>query len=342
MITALVTLPNIVALCTLLALTAYVTFGGADFGGGIWDGLASGPRQAAQRTLIAHTIGPIWEANQVWLVLVVVLLFTCFPAAFAAIMTVLHIPIALMLIGVVLRGSAFTFRAYDTSGDAAQQRWGRTFAMASVITPVLFGVCIGTIASGALRPTVPSMGAYAIYVAPWLAPFPIACGIFTLALFSFLAAVYLTVEAREPALQNDFRRRALWSTVAVFIAAFGTLLLAHREAPRLQTGVTATPWAPALHIATGLAAIIAIWALWTRRYRLARVAAPAQVALIMWGWGASQYPDILPGWMTIAGAAAPAITLRLTLIGLAGGTVILAPSLWYLFRLFSSAIPATE
>ena len=224
-----------------------------------------------------------------------------------------------MLIGIVLRGSAFTFRAYDTDGDAAQQRWGRLFAMASVITPLLLGVCIGTVASGALRPVASGMTAYAIYIAPWFAPFPIACGVFTLALFSFLAAVYLTVEATAPALRNDFRRRALWSAAAVFIAAFGTLLLAHREAPRLQAGVTATPWAPVLHGATGLAAIIAIWALWTRRYRLARVAAPAQVALILWGWGASQYPDILPGWMTIAGAAAPAITLRLTLIGLAGG-----------------------
>jgi cytochrome bd-type quinol oxidase subunit 2 len=125
-------LPMLVAGIAGVALTAYVLLGGADYGGGVWDLLASGPRREKQRELIAHAIGPIWEANHVWLILVVVLLFTCFPPAFAQLMTVLHIPITLLLIGIVLRGSAFTFRAYDATHSAVQERWGMIFAIASV------------------------------------------------------------------------------------------------------------------------------------------------------------------------------------------------------------------
>ena len=131
-----------------LSLNAYVLFGGADFGGGVWDLLASGPRRNRQREVIAHALGPIWEANHVWLILAIVLTFTCFPPVCARLGTVLHIPLTLMLIGIVLRGSAFTFRTYDSQHDATQRRWGRIFSSASVITPVLLGVSIGAVAAG--------------------------------------------------------------------------------------------------------------------------------------------------------------------------------------------------
>src|SRR5450432_3610702 len=112
----------------MIALNFYVLSAGADFGGGVWDFLASGPRRQAQRDLISHALAPIWEANHVWLILVIVLLFTCFPAAFSTIAIALHIPLSLMLIGIVLRGSAFIFRSYGSNHDAAQLRWGRVFA----------------------------------------------------------------------------------------------------------------------------------------------------------------------------------------------------------------------
>lgn len=332
------TAANVVAACLLLALTAYTVLGGADFGGGVWDLLATGPRRDAQRALVADAIAPIWEANHVWLVLAVVILFTCFPPAFALLATVLHIPLALMLIGIVLRGSAFTFRAYGSESDAAERRWGRVFAVASVITPVLLGVCVGAVASGAVGGVPPGAGAYARFVAPWLAPFPLACGALALASFAFLAATYLTVdatdEAHDAALREDFRRRALWSAVVVFATAFLALVVARGTGLALGHALTERGWAVALHGATGIAAVTAIWALWTRRWRLARLAAPAQVALILLGWGAAQYPWLVPGQLTIGGAAAPAVTLRLTLLGLAGGALVLAPSLWYLFRVF--------
>src|SRR6185436_5848430 len=135
----------------MASLTLYALFAGADFGGGVWDLLASGPRKRAQRQLIAHAIGPVWEANHVWLILAVVLMFVCFPLAWAALSTALHVPLTLLLVGVVLRGSAFAFRSYGSDDDAAQRRWGRTFAMASVVTPLTLGMCVGATASGAIR-----------------------------------------------------------------------------------------------------------------------------------------------------------------------------------------------
>ena len=137
-----------VAAVMLLSLVIYSLFGGADYGAGVWDLLARGPRAEAQRELIAHAIGPVWEANHVWLIIVIVLLFTGFPAAFSAVMTTLHVPLSLMLIGVVLRGSAFTFRSYDNT-EIGKHRWNRVFALPSVVTPILLGSVIGAIATGA-------------------------------------------------------------------------------------------------------------------------------------------------------------------------------------------------
>jgi cytochrome d ubiquinol oxidase subunit II len=328
-----VSLPDLIAALLLVALNAYVLFGGADFGGGIWDLLASGPRRAAQRTLVADAIGPIWEANHVWLILVIVLLFTCFPPAFAEVATTLHIPLSLMLIGIVLRGSAFTFRAHHGPDGALALHWGRIFAIASALTPVFLGMCLGALASGAV-PRAGKTGFHAAFVTPWLTPFCGAVGILALTLFAFLAAVYLTVEARDRALQEDFRLRALAAAAAVFVAAAGTLLLALGGAPLVGAGLSASAWALPLHVATGVAAVLAIGALWRRAYRAARVAAAAQVSLILWGWGLAQYPYVVPPTLTIADAAAPRITLTLVLWALAAGALVLFPSLAYLFRVF--------
>src|SRR5947199_9124883 len=142
------TLPNLLAGIVFVALNAYAVLGGADFGGGVWDLLALGPRRERQRELIAEAIGPVWEANHVWLILAIVLLFTCFPPAFARLGTLLHIPLSLVFIGVVLRGSAFTFWRYGA--DEEQRHWGVVFAIASLITPFLLGTTAGTIASGDL------------------------------------------------------------------------------------------------------------------------------------------------------------------------------------------------
>lgn len=312
------------------ALIIYAVLGGADYGGGVWDLFASGPRAADQRRLIAEAIAPVWEANHVWLILVLVVLFTAFPTAFAAIGTSLHIPLTLMLVGVVLRGTAFTFRHYDDQHDRVQRRWGLVFSIASILTPVLLGVVVGAVVSGNVR--TPSTGGD--FVTPWLAPFPFAVGLLALVLFAFVAAVFLTVEAPERQLADDFRLRAIVAGIGVFVAAGVALLLARRGAPMIWDHLLSGRWAIPLQLATAITAIGAFAALWTRRFRLARILATAQVVFILGGWATAQYPWLVVPDYTISSAAAPDSVLRPLLAALGVGALVLVPSLYYLLRVF--------
>jgi cytochrome d ubiquinol oxidase subunit II len=326
-----VTPADLLGAAVLAALVCYALFAGADFGGGIWDLLASGPRRREQRALVEQAIGPIWEANHVWLILVIVVLFTGFPTAFAAISTTLFVPLTLLLVGIVLRGAAFTFRAYGSQRDRAQARWGLVFSASSALAPLLLGASVGAIASGRLRVTPGGMP-----LSPpgaWSGPFPAAVGLLACALFAFLAAVYLAVEARGD-LREDFRRRALAAGVAVFLAAMAAAVLSRREAPLVFAGLTSRGWSLPLHLATAAAAGTALGALLARRYRVARLAAAAQVALIVLGWAASQHPYLVVPDVTLASAAAPRQTQVLLLAALGLGALTLLPSLWLLLRVF--------
>jgi cytochrome d ubiquinol oxidase subunit II len=312
----------------LVALIFYALFGGADYGGGIWDLLASGKLKREQRAAIEHAIGPIWEANHVWLVLVVVVLFTGFPAAFSAIASGLFVPLVLLLIGIVLRGAAFTFRTYDDRGDAMQRRWGLAFSISSVIAPLVLGDVVGSIASGHVEGPASSA---------WLEPFPLVTGAFTAALFAFLAATYLAVES-EGALREQFRRRGIAAGAVVGALALAAYLLSAEGAPLVHQGLTERAWAWPLQIATAAAAVTAFAALELRAVRLARLAV-AQVSFIVAGWGVSQYPYLLVGSITLASASAPPETQVLLLYTLAGGAVLLFPSLYLLFRVFKGERP---
>ena len=327
-------LETIIAGVMVASLVLYALLGGADYGGGVWDLFAFGPRARAQRKLIAEAISPVWEANHVWLILVVVILFTAFPPAFAAIATALHIPITLLLIGIVLRGTAFTFRTYDVQRDDVQRRWSLVFSIASIITPILLGTTLGAIASGTIR--VENGAVTSGFFRSWLALFPFAVGFFALALFAFLAAVYLTVEARERKLQEDFRMRAIISGVAVGLLALMVFILAKTGAPTVRAGISRSWWAVGLHILTAIFAIGAFLTLWTRRYGLARICAAAQVTLILLGWAFAQFPHLVEPDLTISSATAPQITLELLLGALAAGAILLFPSYYYLFRIFKA------
>jgi len=328
-----------------VALALYFLFAGADFGGGVWDLLAWGPRAEAQRRAVDAAIGPIWEVNHVWLILVVVLLFAGFPPAFAAISVALHVPLTLFVVGVVLRGSAFAFRAFASGaldgqpGARTQRHLGRIFSGASMIAPVLLGTVVGAICSGQvrLRNGIVVSG----FFGPWLAPFPLAIGGFALALCAFLAATFLTVEVADPALREDFRRRALGAGIAVGGMALAAFLLAGDGAPRVREALALRRWSWPFHILTAVAAIAALGALWARRFRLARGAAAAQTVLVLLGWALAQYPYLVVPDITIAGSAASARAQRLLLGALAAGLPVLLPSLWLLFRVFKPAKPAS-
>ena len=295
------------------ALCLYFLLGGADFGGGVWDLLATGPRAAAQRRAVEDAIGPVWEVNHVWLILVVVVLFTGFPAAFAAISVAMHVPLTLFLIGVVLRGSAFAFRGVHAAGRAAERRLGLVFSIASLVAPVLLGMVVGALVSGRIR--VEDAIVTSGFFAPWLAPFPVATGLFALALCAYLAATYLTVEVHDPALREDFRHRDLGAGIAVGALALAAFLLSRDGAPRVHAALLARRWSWPFHALTAAAA--------------------AQTAFILLGWGLAQLPFLVVPDLTLADAAASPPTLRLLLIVLAAGVPVLVPSLVLLFRVFT-------
>ncbi|MBV8358557.1 MAG: cytochrome d ubiquinol oxidase subunit II [Deltaproteobacteria bacterium] len=317
----------------LISLTIYVLTGGADYGGGVWDLLATGPRKLKQRQFIEHAIGPIWEADHVWLILIVVILFTGFPAAFAEIMTALNVPITLMLVGIVLRGSAFSFRSYGSGDSHARREWGRIFAIASLITPALLGVTIGAIASGRVPQTPDRLSDF---VRPWLTPFCFSVGAFAVVIFAYLSATYAAYEAEDPELREDFRIRAIAGAIAVGVMAGVVLLLSIEGAPQIWRGLTERVWTWPHFWITAVLALTALYALWTRRYQFARVCAASEVALILWGWAFAQFPYLVVPNLTLYEAAAPRITIELLALALIAGSLLLLPSYKYLLDVFKS------
>ena len=284
--------------------------------------------------LIAQAIGPIWEANHVWLVLVVVLMFVAFPAVYAAISVALHLPLVLLLAGIVLRGSAFTFRAYGEGSAASREGWGRVFAVSSVVTPLMLGVCVGAVFGGRVRVDGATLVPAGGYVSSWLAPFPIAVGLFALALCAYLAACYLAVEAREEDLRDAFRQRAIGAGILTGVLAWGCLLLAGAVAPFAQAGLMRREGALVFQLLVAAIALGALWALWIRQFALARAFAATQVAMLVAGWGWAQFPYALPPDLTLVSAAAPEAVLRPMLVALAAGALVLFPSLGLLFSVF--------
>jgi cytochrome bd ubiquinol oxidase subunit II len=307
------------AVALAASLNLYAILGGADFGGGMWTLLATGPRARLQRDTIARVLAPVWEANHVWLVLAIVILFTGFPPAYAALGTMLHVPLTLLLFGIVLRSAAFVFRAYGGSRGRPARSWEHMFATASSATPLVLGMIVGAITEG-----TPS----------WTTPFCWLVGVFAQSLFALLAAVYLTVEADTPALADDFRARALIAGTCVAALALVVFLTSN---PAVRAGLTRTAWALPLHLATGMSAMSVFVLVYRRTYRRARIAAATQVSLIVWGWALAQYPFLIRPGVTLQSAAAPAATLRLLLTFLVVGALVLFPALAYLFAVFDPA-----
>jgi cytochrome bd ubiquinol oxidase subunit II len=315
------TLATGLALVMFATLVAYAVLAGADFGAGIWDLVARGDRRAAHRAALAKAIGPVWEANHVWLIFLVVLLFTCFPAAYAQASVALFWPLHLVLIGIVLRGASFVFRAYAATTDLTRQAWGGVFGASSAATPILLGMCLGALSTG---------DAY-----QWYEPFPVATGVLALLLCAYLAAVYLAWESDDARLRDDFRRRALivwWIAGAVSMAV---LFLARSEAPRLWLGLTSMPGILCVGAGSALAPI-SFAALRAGRFNVARFTCVAQIVALLAGWGAAQWPYLIYPDVTVMNAAAPASTLTLTAWTLPFGLGALFPALWLLFRVFKT------
>lgn len=320
----------------VVALVTYAVLGGADFGGGIWDLFASGPRKHAQRDAIARAMGPVWEANHVWLIFVIVIVFSAFPIAYGALSIALFAPLHLVLLGIILRGASFVFRAYSPQSvralpDAQPGRsWGAVFGAASVITPVLLGMCLGAVSAGTLR--IEGGDVAITGTPPWLTPVAWAIGALALALCAYLAAVFLANET-EGALREDFRRRALLAGTAVVALSVLALPLVRSQAPHLWDGLVGGRGTPVFVVGV-IAALASGWFLRVRRHRLARISAVIQIATLVAGWALAQYPYLIYPDLTLQDAAAPRGVLQFVLWSTPLGMALLLPSLWYLFRVF--------
>lgn len=333
----------------LLGLIAYVLLGGADFGGGVWDLFASGPRKHAQREAISHAMGPVWEANHVWLIFVIVALFTCFPRGYSVLAVALFLPFHLTLAGVMLRGASFVFRGYapptkasdDDSAGYPRERisiWGVVFGVASVISPFLLGAAFGALTAGEVRLDAEDRLQEASWPI-WLSPYAIGCGLLAISSCAYLAAVYLTVET-DGLLRDDFRWRAILSGTSTAALAAIVLLLAWYEAPWFFGQLTGWRCWPVL--AAGVACFAAsAWAVFGRRYRLSRVFAAGEITLLLLGWGLAQQPYLIYPDVTLSAAAAPRATIAFLLATLPLGALLLVPSLWFLLRTFKSRLPAS-
>ncbi|KAB2809574.1 cytochrome d ubiquinol oxidase subunit II [Pimelobacter simplex] len=321
-----------VAAALFVGIIAYAVLGGADFGSGFFDLTAgSSTRGAELRTLVDHSIGPVWEANHVWLIYVLVIWWTGFPESFAAAMSTLVFPLLFALLGIVLRGASFAFRKY--AATLAQARlFGIVFATSSIITPFFLGTVAGGIASG----RVPLEGRGDLW-SSWLNPTSLFGGVIAVGTCAFLAGTFLVADAERSGqhrLAGELRVRALAVGAATGLLVFAALVPIDHDAPTLAAGLEGR--AAPLVVLAGLAGLATMALLWTRRYAVARITAVLAVAAVVSGWGVGQYPWLLVDEVTIADAAGARATLQGLLVAVGLAVVVVVPPLAYLFKLTQS------
>jgi len=313
----------------LVGLALYVVLGGADFGAGLWQLLAGrGARGERIREHAHAAMAPVWEANHVWLIFVLVVIWTCYPVAFGSIVSTLAIPLFVAAVGIIFRGTAYALRA-GTSRVREQRAVDTAFGIASVLTPFALGTVVGAIADGA----VPVGNAAGDLWTSWTGAVPLTIGVMAVALGAYLAAVYLAADAVRrdaPELEQAFRARALAAGVLAGALAVAGLLVVRADARSLYDGLVGDGL-PAL-IVSGAAGLATLALVWARRYEAARYSAAVAVAAVVAGWAVAQQPVLLPG-LTVSQAAASDDVLVAVLVSVGAGTLVLAPSLALLFTL---------
>jgi cytochrome d ubiquinol oxidase subunit II len=320
-----------VGVILFVVIAVYALFGGADFGGGIWDLLAgSAERGSAPRKLIDESITPVWEANHVWLVFILVLLWTAFPPAFAAIMTALFVPLSLSLLGIVLRGAGFAFR-HTAQRLQLRQLTGAAFATASLITPFFMGTVVGAVATGQV-PVHPTGNV----LTAWTSPTALLTGLLFVAACGYIGAVFLVVEARQRGHQDlarYFSVRAIAAGAVTGPLAGGTFAELSASAPHVFARLTgiALPFVVA-SIAAGIATLGQLWLRWHHPVFL-RVTAAIAVAAVVWGWGLAQYPYLFPTSLPLAAASAPTASLVAEFVVTGAAALLVAPGFVLLYYL---------
>jgi cytochrome d ubiquinol oxidase subunit II len=319
-----------VAILLMVALVAYAIFGGADFGAGFWDLVAGGARRGERpRDLIDHSIGPVWEANHVWLIFIFVVLWTAFPEAYQSITLTLWVPLAIAALGIVLRGSSFAFRK-TVFRTRDRRNFGAAFASSSVLVPFCMGAIAGAVASG----RVPAGGEAGDPWTSWLNPTSILGGVLAVVSSAYLAAVYLVWDARrfgEPEMAEYFRRRAVGAAIVAGVATVVGIFVLRADARYLFDGLAsrALPFV----ILAALCGTASLVLLLRGASRGARLVSMGAVSSVIVGWGVAQWPYILPESLEVDAAAAPNATLVTLLVAAIGAVVIVVPGFTLLYVL---------
>lgn len=324
-------LANAIVAIIWLGISAYAVFGGADFGAGIWDLLAGNAERGHRpRTRIERSIGPVWEANHVWLIFILVYLWTAFPEAFVSIATTLWIPLSLAAVGIILRGSGFAFRKWAETTES-MRFYGAGFAGASLITPFFLGAVVGGVASG----RVPLGNAEGDVLASWINPTSALGGVMAVVACAYMAAVLLTRDAAadgDEDLAAYFRTRALVAGVVAGGVALAGIWVLRVDAPFLFDGLL-TPRGTVLMALSGIGGLASLTLIWRHRYLSARPVAALAIVAVLWGWGAGQYPWILEQEATIADSVAPDQVLWALIVAFLAAGALAVPALVWLFRL---------
>ena len=330
------TLANAVLVVIWAGVTAYGILGGADFGAGFWDLFAGGARKGGPvRTFLEHTIGPVWEANHVWLIFVLVFLWTAFPEPFVSIATTMYIPLTLSAFGIILRGSSFAFRKWAATLNR-QRALGLTFALSSILTPFFLGTIAGGVASG----RVPLGNAAGDPVSSWLNPTSILGGVMAVGATAFIAAVFSCRDAAaiaDTTLTGYFKTRALVTGVAVGVVAVAGVAVLAVDAPELFDGLVSLRGIP-LIVGSATGGLLTLWLVRQERFGPARVAAVLATATVLWGWGAAQYPNLLEPNITVAGYASSNAVLIALLGAFALAGLLAVPALGFLFTLVERGV----
>jgi cytochrome d ubiquinol oxidase subunit II len=315
----------------VVGITAYAVLGGADFGAGFWDLTAGGAEHGGRvRGMVQRSMSPVWEANHVWLIFVLVMVWTAFPVAFGSLFSTLSIPLFLAAVGIIFRGTAFVLRGHAATIREARAI-GATFALSSVLVPFFLGSAVGGVASG----RVPVGNVAGDPVDSWLNPTGVLIGVLAVLTGAYLAAVFLagdSVRAGLPDLARAFRARALGSGLVTGVVAIAGLAVLRSDARALFDGLT-SGGGLVMVLVSALAGAATLGLVATERYGQARLSSAAAVGAITVGWVLAQDPYLLPPRLTLDQAAASDATLTTLVIGMGIGALVLVPSLWWLYRL---------
>ncbi len=319
-----------VAVVLFVAVSAYAVFAGADFGAGFWDLVAGGAARGARpRVIVDHSVGPVWEANHVWLIFALVILWTGFPEAFASITLTVFVPLTLVALGIVLRGASFAFRK-SLFRTSERRVFGAIFAFSSVLVPYCMGAIAGAIASG----RVPAGGEAGDPWTSWVNPVSVVGGVLAVTVGAYLAAVYLIWDSRrlaDDAMVEYFRERAVVAAVVAGVVAVVGIFVLRADSRYVFDGLTSR--ALPLVVLSALCGLGSLGLLLRGSPRGARVLAAGAVASIVWAWGVAQWPYILPTSLKVSAAAAPSATLGTLLVVFGVAAVVIVPSLALLYML---------